>query len=57
MHPDGRVLHRYKRRWVVERFNAWIQNYRRVAIRWEYKIENYTGFVQLACMLILLRLF
>jgi transposase len=52
---DGRTLRRYKKRWKIERFNAWIQNFRRVTVRWEYKLENYTGFVQLACLLILLR--
>jgi transposase len=52
---DGRPLRRYKKRWKVERFNAWIQNFRRVTIRWEYKLENYRGFVLLACILILLR--
>ena len=52
---DGRTLRRYKKRWKVERFNAWIQNFRRVTTRWEYKLENYVGFVQLACLLILLR--
>ena len=54
---DGRILRRYKRRWKIERFNAWIQNYRRVATRWEYKAENYLGFIHLACILILLRVF
>ena len=54
---DGRVLRRYKKRWRIERFNAWLQNFRRVAMRWEYKVENYLGFVQLACVLILLRVF
>ena len=52
---DGRQFRRYKKRWKIERFNAWVQNYRRVTIRWEYKLANYTGFVQLACLLILLR--
>lgn len=52
---DGRVLRRYRRRWKIERFNAWIQNYRRVTTRWEYKLENYTGFAHLACLLILLK--
>jgi transposase len=52
---DGRPLRRYKKRWKVERFNAWIQNFRRVTTRWEYKLENYIGFVHLACLLILLR--
>jgi transposase len=52
---DGRPFRRYKKRWKIERFNAWIQNFRRVTTRWEYKLANYTGFVQLACLLILMR--
>ena len=52
---DGRQFRRYKKRWKIERFNAWIQNFRRVTTRWEYKLANYRGFVQLACLLILLR--
>jgi transposase len=52
---DGRPLRRYRRRWKVERLNAWLQNYRRVLVRWDYHLENFLGFVQLACVLILLR--
>ncbi len=52
---DGRVLRRYKRRWKVERLFAWLQNFRRVLVRYEYHDENYLGFVHLGCMLILLR--
>ena len=33
---DGRRRRRYKRRWIVERFFAWLQWNRRVLIRWEY---------------------
>jgi len=54
---DGRPLRRYRRRWKVERLNAWLQNYRRVLVRHDYYLENYAGFVHLACMLILLRAF
>ena len=54
---DGRPLRRYRRRWKIERLNAWLQNYRRVLVRHERYLENYTGFVHLACMLILLRAF
>ena len=43
------------RRWKVERLFAWMQNYRRLVTRWEYHIENFLGFVQLACLLMLLR--
>ena len=52
---DGRPLRRYHRRWKMERLIAWLQNYRRVLVRWEYHVENFLGFVQLACVLILLR--
>jgi transposase len=52
---DGRPLRRYRRRWKVERIFAWMQNYRRLVTRWEYHIENFLGFVQLACLLMLLR--
>jgi transposase len=52
---DGRSLRRYKRRWKVERFFAWVQNFRRVATRFDYKAENYLGFVHLGCIVILLR--
>ena len=52
---DGRVLRRYKRRWKVERLFAWLQNFRRLVTRWERKAENFQGFVQLGCIIILLR--
>ena len=52
---DGRELRRYRRRWKIERLNAWLQNFRRVLVRYEYKAQNYLNFVYLAVMLILLR--
>ncbi len=52
---DGRKLRRYKRRWKVERLFAWVQNYRRVVVRYEYHPDNFLGFVHLACILILLK--
>ena len=52
---DGRVLRRYRRRWKVERLNAWLQNFRRILTRHEYHAENYLGFVHLGCIKILLR--
>ena len=54
---DGRKLKRYKKRWKVERLFAWIQNFRRCVIRWEYYAENFLGFLKLACIIILLRHF
>jgi transposase len=51
---DRRVLRRYKRRWVVERFFAWLHNSRRLVTRWERHVENFVAMVQLGCMRILL---
>ena len=52
---DGRKLCRYKRRWKVERLFAWLQNFRRLVVRYEYKEENFLGMAQLGCIVILLR--
>ena len=54
-HQDGRMLRRYKRRWMVERLFAWLKRWRRIATRWERKAENFLGFVQLGCVILLLR--
>lgn len=52
---DGRVLRRYRRRWKIERLFAWLHQFRRVVVRYEYHPLNYLGLVQLACVVILLR--
>ena len=52
---DGRTLRRYKKRWKVERLFAWLQNYRRLVVRYEYHLKNFLAMVQLGCILILLR--
>ena len=52
---DGRKLRRYKRRWKIERLFAWLQNFRRLVVRYEYKDENFLGMTQLGCIIILLR--
>lgn len=52
---DGRCLRRYRRRWKVERFFAWLHNWRRIVTRWEYHAENFLAMIHLACVLILLR--
>jgi len=54
---DGRPLRRYRRRWKVERLFAWLKRFRRIALRWDYKAENFLGFLQLGCAVILLRRF
>jgi transposase len=52
---DGRSLRRYRRRWQIERLFAWLYNFRRLGIRYEYHAENFLGMVQLGLVLILLR--
>jgi transposase len=54
---DGRVLRRYRRRWKIERLFAWLQNFRRISTRYDYYPLNFLGFVQLGCIVILLRQF
>ena len=42
-------------RWKVERFFAWLDNFRRLATRFERLCLMHLGFIQLACVMILLR--
>ena len=50
---DGRPLRRYRRRWKVERLFAWMQNYRRVAMRYERHFENLLAFLKFVAFMIL----
>jgi hypothetical protein len=50
---DGRPLRRYRRRYKVERLFAWLQNFRRLVVQYEYHLENFLGFFHLNCILIL----
>lgn len=52
---DGRQLRRYKRRWTVERTIGWLQNYRRLCIRWEKSTAMFQGFIHLTCSLLLMK--
>src|SRR6266498_5222507 len=52
---DGRTLRRYRRRWKIERLFAWLQNYRRLVVRYERYAENFLGMLYLGCCVILLR--
>ena len=52
---DGRPLRRFVRRWKIERMFAWLFNFRRLVVRYEYHAENFQGFVHLAAAIILLR--
>ena len=52
---DGRKLRRYSRRWIIERTNAWLQNFRRIVVRYDRFISSYHSFVILACIMICLK--
>lgn len=54
-HQDGRKLRRYKRRWIIERTNSWLQNFRRLVARYERKAKNFEALVHLACALVTLK--
>ena len=52
---DLRQLRRYRRRWKVERFFAWLFNFRKLVTRYEYHASNFLGFLHLGCAMVLLR--
>ena len=54
-HQDGRKLRRYRRRWVIERTNSWLQTFRRLVVRYERSATVYTALVHLACALMTLK--
>ncbi len=43
------------RRWVVERTNSWHNRFRKLFTRYEKKVENYLGLLQLSCCIIIYR--
>jgi transposase len=54
-HQHGRKLRRYKRRWIIERTNSWLQNFCRLVVRYERKAKNFEALVHMACALITLK--
>lgn len=54
-YEDGRKLRRYKRRWIIERTNAWLGQFRRLLVRHEHLLSTYRAFFYLACLWITLR--
>lgn len=46
----GRGLGKY--RWVVERTNSWLRQYRRLRVRYERRSEIHEAFLTLGCILI-----
>ena len=47
--------HWYKMRNIVERTFNWLKRYRRIATRYEKTGQNFLGFFQLGCVMMLLR--
>ena len=45
----------YKRRWRAEALFAALKRMRRLATRWERKVANFLGLLQLGCVVTLLR--
>lgn len=54
---DGRKLRHYRKRWTVERFFSYLQNFRKCVTRYERKAENFQSFVYLAAIIMYLRYF
>ena len=54
-HQDGRTMRRYRRRWTIERTNAWLQNFRRLVVRYERKVLLFLALVHMACAMITLK--
>jgi len=54
-HQDRRKLRRYVRRWIIERTNAWLQWFRHLVVRHEYRGDIFTGIVHLVCAMITFR--
>jgi len=52
---DPRRLRRYHRRRKIDRLFAWLQNFRRLVVRYERYAENFLGMLYLACCVTLLR--
>jgi putative transposase len=44
------------RRWPVERTHSWMNRFRRILVRWEKKVENYTAMLHLVCAFIVYHL-
>lgn len=54
---DGQLLSRYKHKWKIQRLFAWLHNFRRLMVRYEFHAENFLSMLQIACAIILLRYF
>jgi len=44
-----------QRRWIIERTNAWLGNFRRLVVRYDRSLTIYGAFFHIACFMIVLR--
>ena len=51
------VVYADRRRFKVERFFSWLEDFQRLVVRWKYHADNYLGFVLLACIRMLMKYF
>lgn len=56
-HQDGRHLRHYRNRWIIERTNAWIQNFRRLVVRYERSVKIFTALIHMAFAMMILKQF
>lgn len=56
-HQDGRHLKRYRNRWIIERTNAWLQNFRRLVVRYERSHIIFEGLIHMAFAMMILKRF
>ncbi len=48
---------RLKQRWKIERTNAWLHRYGRIAIRKDRRADLFLGWTQLACLFTMIKRF
>jgi IS5 family transposase len=53
--PKPKLYPASKRRWQVERVNAWQDNFRGLVVRYERKAAHYLAYVTVSAILICLR--
>jgi transposase len=54
-YEDGCKLRRYKRRWIIERTDAWFGQFRRLLVRHEQLLAAYRALFYIACFWITVR--
>jgi transposase len=52
---DDRLWDRYRRRYIVERTISWFGNFRRLVVRYEHQIGMFVAFIQIACVMIVIK--